>query len=1100
MFFHIQRRLQVFLATACFLFSFDIAAQNHQLFERLSARQSGIKFKNTIKETASHNALTYENLYNGGGVAVGDINNDGLEDIYFVSNMEYNKLYLNMGNLKFRDITEKANVGGRSGWKTGVAMVDINGDNLLDIYVCYSGKQEKDERANQLFINKGNLVFEEKASEYGLDDTSYSTQAAFFDYDKDGDLDLFLLTTNVRIITEFEFSSARDEIDPNAGDKLFRNDGGKFIEVTQEAGIKANSLGFGLGVAISDINKDGWLDIYVSNDYIEPDYLYINNGDGTFTDRLTEYLQHISHFSMGSDINDFNNDGWPDIMTLDMLPEDNKRQKLLFGPENYEKYALQVMKGFYHQNMRNMLHLNNSDGSFSEIGQFSGVSNTDWSWAPLFADFDNDGWKDLFVTNGYFRDYTNRDFLKYKGDYYFQKLVAKEKVDTFELAMSMPSTPIHNYIFKNNGDLTFTDKSLEWGFEEPGFTNGAAYADLDNDGDLDLVVNNHNEQAAVYRNYSRERSNSRYLVLRLIGANANTSSIGASAYVYTQGKVQFQELFPMRGYQSTVTNKLFFGLGDTDLIDSIKIEWPTGGVTLLENVKADQTLDLLEDEKQDNGIDTSISEDAIFTKVNEVLKYEHIGHDYNDFKRQPLLLTMMSACGPEMSSGDVSGDGLEDIYVCGPAGGLGRLFIQQPEGNFLISGQFIFPEDNAKTDADVLLVDVDNDDDLDVYIASGGYHSYTPDDPNLQDRLFLNNGKGSFSKAEQSLPDMLSSKSCVKGMDFDHDGDVDLFVGGRIIPGQYPAPAPSYLLLNDGTGHFTDQTSTLIPDFKGGMVTSAAWIDANNDGWEDLIIVGEFMSIRLFINLEGKGFEEASSTYFDDPTSGLWSSIEVADFDNDGDTDFIAGNFGMNSQLRASQKQPITLYYGDFDKNGSIDPIMEYYVQGEPYPYVSRDELLNQVYEYRKKFTSYEAYSTAKIEDVLSKDDIASAEKLVVNELQTIYFENTGTKFLAHPLPASAQFAPVFAIEILDFDGDGNKDFVLAGNQTAISIRMGQIDANYGQLYKGDGKGNFEYIPQAKSGLTLKGDARSLKWMNIKGVNYLMVGINNKGVDIYKVK
>lgn len=1100
MVYQVKRRLFL-LSITCLLTSVCIYAQEDQLFELLPARKTGIKFKNVIKETASHNALTYENLYNGGGVAVGDINNDGLEDIYFVSNMEYNKLYLNTGDFKFRDITDKAGVAGRTGWKTGVAMVDVNGDNLMDIYVCYSGKQEKDIRANQLFINQGNSVFEEKAQEYGLDDSSYSTQAAFFDYDKDGDLDLFLLTTNVQVITEFEFTTARDVIDPNAGDKLFRNDSGKFTEVTQEAGIKANSLGFGLGVAIADINKDGWSDIYVSNDYIEPDYLYINNGDGTFTDKLTEYLQHISHFSMGSDINDFNNDGWPDIMTLDMLPEDNKRQKLLFGPENYEKYALQVMKGFYHQNMRNMLHLNNSDGSFSEIGQFSGLSNTDWSWAPLFADFDNDGWKDLFVTNGYFRDYTNRDFLKYKGDYYFQKLVAREKVDTLELAMSMPSTPIHNYIFKNNGDLTFTDKSQDWGFGEPGFSNGAAYVDLDNDGDLDLVVNNHNEQASVYRNYSRERGTAHYLALKLNGDGANTSSIGAAVYVYAKDKVQFQELFPVRGYQSTVTNRLFFGLGEVDVIDSIRIEWPTGGVSHLKEIKTDQLIEISESTKQSNMVDYKKDSDSpIFVKTMDILSFEHIGQDYNDFKRQPLLLTMMSACGPEMSSGDVSGDGLEDIYICGAAGGLGRLMIQQPEGNFLVSSQFIFPEDNSKTDANVLIVDVDNDNDLDVYLASGGYHEYLANDPNLQDRLFLNNGKGNFSKAEQHLPEMLSAKSCVIDMDFDHDGDVDLFVGGHVMPGQYPIPVPSYLLVNDGYGRFTDEASNLLPEFDGGMVTGAAWIDANQDGWEDLIIIGEFMSIRLFVNKEGKGFEEASSNYFDVPTNGLWSAIEVADFDNDGDQDMIVGNFGTNSQLKASEEQPITLYYDDFDNNGSVDPIMEYFVQGEPYPYVSRDELLNQVFEYRKKFTSYESYSTAKIEDFLSKEDLSDAGKLKIDELRTIYFENTGQKFLAHVLPATAQFSPVFAIEVIDFNRDGNKDFVLGGNQTAISIRMGQIDANYGQLYQGDGKGNFEYIPQAKSGLALKGDTRSLKWLDINGENYLLVGINNKGVDVYKVK
>jgi hypothetical protein len=534
--------------------------QDLKLFEQVPPRKSGILFKNSITETQQHNALTHENLYNGGGVATGDINNDGLDDIYFVSNMRYNKLYLNLGNLKFRDITESSGTEGRESWKTGVTMVDINGDNLLDIYVCYCGKESAEDRRNQLFINKGNLKFEEKAKAYGLDDPTYSTLGAFFDYDRDGDLDLFLVATNVKVIRGLEFDQARVNDDPYAGDKLFRNNGDHFVDVTKGSGIISNGLGYGLGVAISDINKDGWPDIYVTNDYIEPDYLYINNSNGTFTNKLTEYVQHISQSAMGNEINDFNNDTWPDIITADMLPEENKRLKLLYGPENYLEYALSVMQGFYHSSMRNMLQLNNGNGTFSEIGQLAGVSNTDWSWAPLFADYDNDGWKDLFVTNGYFKDYTNRDFLKYKFDYYAQQARAKEKTDTFMLTASMTSTPVHNYVFKNNKDLTFTDKSMEWGFEKKGFSNGAAYSDLDNDGDLDLVVSNQNETASLYKNISRDLNPSaNYLGIRLKGSGKNTSGLGSKVYVYTGKGVQYVEQMPSRGYQSCVSKDLHFG-------------------------------------------------------------------------------------------------------------------------------------------------------------------------------------------------------------------------------------------------------------------------------------------------------------------------------------------------------------------------------------------------------------------------------------------------------------------------------------------------------------------------------------------------------------
>ena len=1075
-------------------------SQDLKLFESVPSQKSGVLFKNMIEENLQHNALTHENLYNGGGVGIGDINNDGLEDIYFISNMKYNKLYLNLGDFKFKDITELAGVGGRIGWKTGVSMVDINGDNLLDIYVCYSGKDSPEQRRNQLFINTGNLKFEERAKEYGLDDPSFSTVGAFFDFDLDGDLDLFLLATNVKAIRGLEFEAAHKGVDPYAGDKLFRNDDGHFVEVTAASGILSNALGFGLGVAISDINKDGWPDIYVSNDYIEPDYLYINNGNGTFTDKMTEQVQHISHFSMGSDINDYNNDTWPDIYTTDMLPEDNRRQKLLYGPENYEQYALMVMNGYYHQSMRNMLHLNNRNGTFSEIGQLAGVSNTDWSWAPLFADYDNDGWKDLFVTNGYFRDYTNRDFLKYKGDYYFKQAQARQKADTFQLVSSMKSTPLHNYIFKNNKDLTFTDQSMRWGFEKEGFSNGAAYADLDNDGDLDLIVNNQNETASIHKNTLRESNPSaNFVKIRLKGFGKNTSGIGSKVSIYTRQGVQFLEQSPTRGYQSSVSHILHFGLSDTEIIDSIKVEWPDRKVSLLTGVKANQLIEIEQEKAKLRAERISVSE-ALFSRVEPLISYEHIEYGSNDFKRQPLLLNMLSICGPIMATADVNGDKLIDVFVGGTKENPGKLFLQGTGGAFSIAVDFYFKDDFGSTDADALFFDADKDGDQDLYIVSGGYHDYVKNDKALQDRFYLNNGSGKFTRTVGALPSMLNSKSCVRAADVDGDNDMDIFVGGRVMPGEYPLPQLSYLLINDGSAHFSVATASFLPDLdKGGMITDAAWVDLNKDSWPDLITVGEFMPIRIFINEKGRKFSEATKSYFDVQEAGFWNRLAVADFDKDGNMDLIVGNWGTNSQIKNSSKQLVELTFKDFDKNGSVDPILTHYIQNKSFPFASRDELLDQIYSLRRKFTTYESYSQAQLKDIFSEADLKSATVLSANELKTVFFRNTGTKFNKHLLPMEAQFAPVHAIEVLDYNLDGNLDFIIAGNQNAIRIRLGVMDANFGQLFEGDGKGNFKYIHQSISGLALTGDVKSLKMFTINEERYLFAGVNNVGIVTYKL-
>jgi hypothetical protein len=1075
-----------------------LEAQEIPLFEKIPPSKTGITFKNMLRETPTSNVLTYEYFFNGGGTAVGDLNNDGLDDIYFTSNMGSNKLYLNQGGLKFNDITRSSGLACNEGWKTGVTMADVNADGFLDIYVCFSGKGDPNKRRNKLFINNGNLTFTDKAKEFGLDDPGHATHASFFDFDRDGDLDMYQLNHNVIVIREFQYAKAKATRDPFAGDKLFRNDNGRFTDISEAAGIKGNPLGFGLGITVADVNKDGWLDMYVSNDYVEPDYLYINNHDGTFTDKLTDYMQHISYFSMGCDVSDINNDEWPEIFTVDMLPEDNKRQKMLYGPENYEAYSLMVLNGFYFQNMRNMLHLNNGNGTYSEVGQFAGISKTDWSWAPLFADYDNDGFKDLFVTNGYYRDYTNRDFLKYKGDYYFQKGKASEKADTFHLVSSMTSTPLHNYMYKNNGDLTFTDKSTLWGFEERNFSNGAAYADLDNDGDLDLIINNENATASIHKNLSREQHpDINFLQLQLMGDGKNSRGSGAKVTFYTQGKKQYIEKIPSRGFQSAVTDRIHVGLGNSSTVDSIRITWLSGQQVVLKDIKANQLL-TVEQSKSSTATVTSVVAPIkqIFEKTTPPLQYAHVEQGFNDFKRQPLLMTMLTACGPVMAQGDVNNDGLTDVFVGGTEGNPGKIFLQTKEGSFAESAS---PPFHRKcTDADAIFFDADGDKDLDLYTVSGGYNDYEVNDKALKDRVYINDGTGKFTINPAALPDMKGSKSCVTASDIDHDGDIDLFVGGRVLPGKYPEIPESYLLMNNG-GKFENITTKATDLATIGMVSDAKWLDINKDGWDDLLVMGEFMSIEIFINEQGKSWTRATNQFFEKDITGLWTKMIVHDFDNDGDPDVIAGNFGLNSQLHASADQPLTLVYKDFDNNGSVDPILNYYIQGESYPFPSRDELLDQMYSMRPKFTDYESYSTAKLENIFSDNDLKTAKTLKATELRSVYMENKNGKFIVHQLPDQAQFSPIYAMTVVDYNNDSNMDFIAAGNQSAIRIRVGVIDANFGQLFKGDGKGNFTFIDQGKSGLNITGDTKSLQMINLQSQPHLLIGINNVGIQAYKL-
>ncbi len=1082
----------------CLLFPLTALCQS-PLFKLLPPNETNVNFRNDISESENLNVLAYEYFYNGGGVAVGDINNDGLQDIFFSGNMKPNKLYLNLGNMKFKDITKEAGSGleGRQGaWKTGVTMADVNGDGLLDIFVCYSGKTSDDERRKQLFINQGNLKFKEQAKQYGLDDKSYSTQAVFFDYDNDGDLDMFLLNHSVKKIDNMEFARYRNDVDELAGDKLYRNDNNHFTDVSKAAGLRQNPMTFGLGIAIADINKDGWQDMYVTNDYNEPDYLYINNHDGTFTDQSQYSLRHLSQFSMGVDIADYNNDGLPDIITLDMLPEDNRRQKLLQLQENYESFELMQSQDLYKQYMRNMLHLNNGDGTFSEIARLAGVSNTDWSWCPLFADFDNDGYKDLFITNGYLRDYTNKDFLRYWGDYKFKQAINREPFLLMDLIKAMPSTTVPNYIFRNNHNLTFSNKQQDWGFEMPVISSGAVYADLDNDGDLDLVINNVNENAFIYKNQSRETTAANYVALKLNGKGANTNAIGAKVYLYTKGNLQYQEVNPNRGYLSCVSTVLNFGLADEKNVDSLRIVWPDNTTQIMLYVAANQKIIINQkDAATSPGRLMEKPKNPVFSKVPAFIHYKDSTANTNDFKRQLLMLWMYSKPGPVIAKADVNKDGREDVFISGNNENAAQVFVQQKDKTFIAMDNLPIGNEAGGTVSAAVFFDANGDGWPDLYVAKGGYSLWVPNTPALQDELYINDGKGNFTLLTNALPDVsASAKSCVRPCDFDGDGDIDIFIGGRIIPGSYPLAPTSYLLVNDGKGKFTAAT---VPFNQTGMVTDARWADINKDGRKDIVLCGEMMPIKVYLNTPA-GFVDKTTDYFKGPNNGFWFSLAIADVDGDGNDDIIAGNLGNNSPFHLSETAPAELFYNDFDGNGSIDPFFNCYVQGVSYPFVSRDELNEQMYGMRKKFGSYKSYADAGIKDILTADELSKSGKLFANESSTVCFLNRAGIFQKTMLPSQAQFSMVTKIVTGDFNHDGKTDLLLFGNHADNRLKIGSIDASYGCMLQGDGKGNFAYVTQPASGLCVVGDVKAAEEIIIDEEKYIIIGVSQGELVFYK--
>ncbi len=1082
-----------------------------KLFSLLSVEETGIDFENTLTESPDLNILNYLYYYNGGGIAVGDINNDGLEDVYFTANQAANRLYVNKGRLKFEDVTERAGVSGIEGWTTGTSMVDINGDGWLDIYVCQLGDYEGISGKNQLFINQKNGTFIDQAEEYGLDFVGFSTQAAFLDYDLDGDLDMYLMNHSVHNNNTYQDTSIRRNIHPLAGDQLFRNDGEKgFINVTDTAGIYSSELGYGLGIAVSDIDRNGCPDIYIANDFHENDYLYINNCDGTFTEVLEQAVGHTSQFSMGVDIADINRDGWMDIFSLDMKPYREDILKTAEPPNSYKIFQFKRKFGYYYQYPHNALQLNqgipNDNGNipvFSEISQILGIEASDWSWSALWADYNLDGNLDVFVTNGIYRRPNDMDYINFSSDPQVVRAL-NNGIDSSDLQFirEMPQVVIPNRMYTQIQQLEYREISGDWGLDHENFSNGAAYADLDNDGDLELITNNINDRAYIYENLADSLLNAHYLTVRLKGTGLNQQGIGARVIAYYHEGFWVKEQFPVRGFLSSVQAALHFGLGDIESLDSLQVIWQDGMVKTLYNVSTNQILEV-----EKSGSKTSIVESENrhvenwfeHDPVGENISWAHSEDNYIDFNKEPLIPHMLSREGPAVAVGDVNGDGRDDLFLGNGHKYPSSLYIQNEMGTFDPSNVDLWKGDSIYEDVDAIFVDVDGDKDVDLYVVGGGNEYRGPYKP-LMDRIYINDGMGNFHREDDRLPEMYENGSCVRPADFDRDGDIDLFVGTRSISGFYGISPRSYLLENDGKGFFMDVTEEVGREIaRAGMISDALWMDMNNDERLDLIVVGEWMPVSAFIYKKGQ-FKEVTQLAGLGWTNGWWNTIAAGDMDQDGDLDLIAGNLGLNSNFKADKSSPCALYLNDFDENGSIDPVICYTDNGQKYPFASRDELASQIVSLKKLFPSYASFAETTIENIFSKQQLQKADIKYVYSFAHMYLENRGdATFEVHELPRETQIAPVYDILIEDLNKDGNKDMILGGNFYGVGPNRGRYDASFAHVLVGKEQGMFEVYKPRNSGLWIEGEIRAIKEILINGEQFVIFGKNQSPIQIVRL-
>ena len=1074
---------------------FQSCEKKEFLFERIEANHSNVHFSNILETSSKLHILNYLYYYNGGGVAAGDYNGDGLIDLYFTSNEGSDHLYLNKSTFKFQEISNESGINNSDGWTTGVTNVDINGDGRLDLYISkVSGYQEL-EGHNILLVNQGNGEnghprFKEESAKYGLDFSGFSTQSVFFDFDLDGDLDMFLLNHSVHPNRNYGKGNKRETFHPQSGDRLYRNDDGHYTDVSSESGIFQGIIGYGLGVSVGDLNNDLYPDLYIGNDFFENDYLYINQQDGTFKELIStepERLGHTTHFSMGNDISDMNNDGLPDIISLDMLPEDLETYKTSGLEYPFQTYSYYLKNGFSPQYMQNTLHINSGSLNFSETAFLSGLAASEWSWGVMFADFDNDGFKDVFISNGIKGATNDMDFIKYISNEKIQKQLSQDQpADYSELIKELPEKKVPNYIFRNRSDNRFEDKREDWLESKPSFSHGFVYADLDNDGDLDLVVNNMDEPAGIYRNNSDKFiDNNRFLKVALKGKKANSNGIGAKVKVFHNGKMQLQEQYLTRGYLSSVAPGLHFGLGGTEVLDSVEVIWPNFTSEVKYNVETDATLIFSIDNAKPGKPEYQSFDEPILTKIDSLIHYKHVEQSTLEFNREPLIPFGYSNLSPSVSVGDLNGDDLDDIIIGGGKTQPLNLWLQNRQGNFEQSIPSVFEESSISEDTSQLLIDVDSDGDSDLIVVSGG-NEFKSGKP-LQPRLYINE-KGNFYYQESAFQGISLNASKISAVDLDNDGITDLSISANIVPTQYGKTPKQYLFKNDGKGNFTEVTKQFSEEFQHiGMVQDIVWKDINNDGFQDAIMAGHWMPVTIFLN-NGKELKPLESGLED--SNGWWNTIEADDFDGDGDIDILAGNWGLNSRLEASPEQPVKLYLNDFDGNGSVDPVMTYFYKGTETVFSSKDELDRQMPFLKKKYQTYSDFAKADFSDIFPAEEMKKAEVKKVNELASCYFENTGNNsFKKHMLPFEAQVSKVFDIQKFDFNEDGFLDLFIIGNDYEISTQLGRLDASHGTILINDTKGAFKKFN--KEIPDVSGPARDMEKICIDGETHFIITFNN---------